>query len=851
MDSYCHALELLYSGLKSSANGLSSKEAQARLAKYGHNAIAEKDRRQWLDILRVQLTSPLLLLLFAAAIIAGAFGEVIDALIIMLAIALSAALGFWQEYKSEKVLSHLKSLISNNAVALRDGDKSQIDSRNLVLGDIIYVGEGDIVPADVRIIESSGILVDESVLTGESAPVSKGAASPSKACTQPQSIKNGLFMGTTIVGGQAACMVVACGADTFFGKTVSIFSSKIPHSDFENQMEHFGKMLIWIVFVLTAFVFATNFLLQHGENPFIDSALFALAIAVGIAPEALPAVVSISLAQGSMALARHKVVVKKLIAIEDLGDMDVLCTDKTGTLTLELELEKFIDLDEKDSHDVLKYALVCNTSYGRKKLAGNSVDVAIRKYALSHRINYSSIKKLCEIPFDFERRRMGAIAIDGKKRILIVKGGTESVLSACSKIRAAGRTISKKSSQAKEIIQASRLYSSMGYTTLAVAYKEISKKAKYTSRDEGGLTLIGFLLLKNPPKPTVKNTLLRLEKLNVALKILTGDSGLVAQKLCNDLGMKILGDEVILGDEIGRLGKKELLLLVEKHNVFARLSPSQKMKIIEALKANGHVVGYLGDGINDAPALRCADVGISVNNAADVAKGASHIVLLQKSLAVICDGIEGGRRIFSNIIKYILNTMSANQGNMLTVAIASIFLPFLPMLPIQILLLNIISDIPMLAISSDNADKHALVSAQKWSNSFILKFMAFFGVISAVFDGIFLYLVYVMFNSAAPEVRTGWYLYSILSEILILFSLRTRLFAFSSSPSKWLILFALGTSLLAIGSVYYAPFALLFEFVPLSVPVLLAVVGSLVAYFIATEALKPVFYRFVARGAGI
>ena len=835
-------IEDVYAELQSSAEGLTTKEAEERLKKFGSNVVPEKDKRTTLDLILSQFTSPLVLILIAASLISAYLGDIFDTLIIVLIVVLSATFGFIQEYKSEKVLSELKKYFSHYAVALRNGEKIQIDSKVLVPGDIIYVRLGDILPADARVIETDGIAVNESVLTGESANVEKKPMAIASAAT-PQDIRNGLFMGTTVTEGYAKAIILTTGENTFFGKTAAIFSSKVPESDFQLGIRKFGNLLIRVIVIITMVVFIVNYLLKHGEkNPLIESALFALAIAVGIAPEALPAIITITLSNGSLALAKKKVVTKKLAAIEDLGNMDVLCTDKTGTLTEELKVEKYVDLDKKDNRDVLEYAVLCNAAVGTTHFRGNSVDVAIKRYAKQNKVNVLRFTKMQEIPFDFTRRRMAQVVKEGKKTILIVKGSTESILSSCTHIQMESVCYNMKEKES-EVTKLSKDYGLSGYTTIGIAYKEIKPKKSYSKDDENGLTFLGFLLLGNPPKQSVKPTLDRLRLLNVRLKVLTGDDPLVTQHLCESIGFAPSEGKIMAGSEFAAIPDDKLSETVERFDVFARVTPEQKLRIIETLRKNGHVVGYLGDGINDAPSLRTADVGISVDTAADVAKGASHIILLQKSLGAVADGVEGGRKIFGNITKYILNTMSANQGNMITVALSSFFLPFIPLLPSQILLNNLLSDMPLVSISSDNVDKTFTRKPQKWDIKFISKFMLFFGVISTIFDLIFIYLAYFVMGLDIATFRTAWFLESILSEIMIVFSLRTHLPFFKSMPSSLLIGSSIAISLISVGILYFQPISSIFEFVPLRTTVLGMIALVLVGYFTINEIGKRIFFK--------
>lgn len=831
-------------------SGLGAAEARERLHAQGYNELPDKDKKAWHDILFSQFASPLLLILIFAAIVSGFLGDVFDTAIIIVIVAASVLLGFVQEYKSEKALSALKRYYSYKAVVLRGGEKMQIDARELVVGDVVFVRLGDIVPADMRILETTGITLDESVLTGESRPVSKSAKDGKFSPSNPQGIPNGLFMGTTVVDGYAKAIVVATGAQTYFGKTASVFSAKVPESDFQIGIRKFGSMLVRIIVVLTILVFFANYGLGHGDkNPLVDSALFALAIAIGIAPEALPAIITVTLASGSMRMAKKSVIIKKLAAIEDLGNMDVLCTDKTGTLTEEgIHVESYVDLDRRDSHDVFEYAFLCNAAVGTKPVRGSPIDVAIRKYGLQHRIDVARFRKLGDIDFDFQRRRMGVVVREGKKTMLIVKGEPESVLSCCSKARMSDREYAASAKKA-ELRKMIAIYNRDGMSTIAVAYREMRPKGSYSPKDETGLTFVGFILLSNPPKAAAAGALARFARLGVRLKVLTGDDALVTMKIASLVGFRPAGGRVLLGSELEKMGPAELAKAAEEVDVFARVTPQQKLQIVEALRAGGHVVGFLGDGINDAPALRTADVGISVDTAADVAKEASHVILLTKSLNAVCDGVEEGRKIFGNITKYILNTMSANQGNMITLMLSSFFLPFLPLLPSQVLLNNLMSDLPLLSVASDNVDASQVRRPRKWNMGMILRFMVFFGLISTLFDLALICIMHFAMHVEVDAFRTAWFLESVLSEMIIVFALRTHLPFFRSMPSGLLLGMSVAACLASVGVIYFAPIADAFHFVPLDAPVLLLIGGILAAYFAATEIGKVFYFSRIEKEA--
>ncbi len=835
-------IEELYKQFSTSEKGLTDSEAKLRLKQYGPNIIPDKDRREWTDILVSQLSSPFLLILISAAVLSAFMGESSDTLIIFLVILASVALGFFQEYKSEKILAELKKHFSYHAGIIRNSERAQIDSHELVPGDIVTVGLGDIVPADIRLISTQNLILNESVITGESREVKKEPAKILPENSAPHQLSNFLFMGSTAVSGYGMGIVVATGPETFFGRTAAQFSAKVPESEFQTGIRKFGTMLTRVIFAMTLFVFIVNFGLGHGgANPLADSALFALALAVGIAPEALPVIITIALSTGSAHLAKKKVIVKKLAAIEDLGNMDTLCTDKTGTLTDEaLRFAKYVDLDKKDSRDVFEYSFLCNSAVGSKKIRGNPIDSAIRKHGLEMKLDVSRFSKIEEIQFDFERRRMGQVVEEGGKRFLIVKGASESILSVCGKARTSSKEvpISKFEKEAKKMVLG---YSNEGLSTIAVAYKEIGKKKEYSKEDEEGLILLGFVLFNNPPKATTKQTFDRLKSLNVNLKILTGDDPIIAKNLCEQIGIPLVEGRVVSGSELSKMSGEEFNDTAEKYNLFARVTPDQKLAIVEALRGNNHVVGFLGDGINDAPAIRTADVGISVDSAADVAKGASHIILMRKSLNVVADGVEEGRRIFGNIMKYINITMSANNGNMITVALSSLFLPFLPLLPVQILLINLVSDLPMIAIATDKVDKSLTRQPRRWDTDLILKFMLFFGLISTLFDLILIWLLNYHFQVDVDTFRTAWFMMSIFTEILVIFSLRTYLPFFRSMPSTLLTLSCIGAFAVTFAAVYIPVFAAPFSLIPLSPFVLSICIGVLLLYFFTNELFKPLF----------
>lgn len=814
--------------------GLSGKELLRRQKFYGKNIIPEKGHRTMFDLFISQFNNAFILILFVASIIAFFLGEITDAVTIIAILLLSSLLGFYQEYKSENALKELKRYISRRTLVIRDGTETDINAADLVPGDIILLHIGNIVPADIRLLKTEDLKTDESSITGESREVEKNASVLDKNNPSVHELSNYALMGTTISYGYARGIVIATGTETYFGKTATLLGAKIPESEFQIGLKNFSSMILNVIIVFTLIVFASNVFLNRG---LLESLLFALAVAVGIAPEILPIITTVSLSNGALDMARKKVVVKKLATIEDIGNMDILCMDKTGTLTEPgMVLEGINTEGKKAENDTLLYSILCNDAHVKgKKMAGNIFDVAIMNYAHGkNEIGESGkYERVDDIEFDFERKRMGVVVKKDDALMLITKGEPESVLSVCS------GTKSQKDINSKKV----RGFAEQGYSVLAIATKEVKKKNDYTKEDEANLVLQGFLLFKSIPSKTATKSIAELRELGVLPYLLTGDDPSVTEKLCKDVKLEINGGQIITGKDIEKMDDEKLCETVNKYNVFARVAPAQKVKIIEALRKNGHIVGFLGDGVNDAPALRLADVGISVNTALDVAREAADIILLNKSLEVIAEGVKGGRKTFGNITKYVLNTISANYGNMFTIVIASFFLPFIPLLPSQILLNNFISDIPLLTISTDNVDEDFIKKPKRWNVKLISHFMIYFGLISTIFDiitiGVFLYI----FGVSVALFRTLWFLESSLSEIFVTFIIRTKLPFYRSMPSRLLITSSLFVAIFCVIIVSLPVIGNYFEFVPPS-PEQLAIAGGIVlGYCLVTEAVKHFFFK--------
>jgi Mg2+-importing ATPase len=841
-DHFLKIKEILPELNTSEENGLSEFEVRERFERFGQNIIPRKKIRSAFEIIYAQFKSPLISILIGASIVAAILGDVTEAMIILFIVSINSILGFIQEYKSEKAAEKLLNYISFKAKVIRDGKVTEIDTRNLVVGDIVILSIGDIVPADILLLKADNLHINESVLTGESYPVHKNKISDRNNLALFTN-KNIAFMGTNITEGSGKGIVFATGKNTEFARIASILNVKVPETDFQKNISKFGNFLLKIVLLGTFAVFLINTIL--GRDIF-DSFLFALALAVGIVPESLPIIVTITLSRGALFLAKKKVIVKKLISIEDLGNMDILCTDKTGTLTeSRIKLQEFVDINNRADEKLVVYSLLCNSAILYKdKVTGNPIDVAIWEYAKIWKYPIEKMKnyeKIQEITFDYKRRRMSTVVRFNNKYFMIVKGSPESVLEVSSHVISNNVKV-KIDSYYKKIKQTYEEFGRRGYRVIAVAIKEILKKENYNIQDERDLCFLGFLTFIDPPKKTAREALYTLNKLGVRIKILTGDNPLVTKEVANKCGLKVEDEDIILGTDLEKMNKEELKKVVEEKTVFARITPEQKYQIILALHENGHVVGFLGDGVNDAPALRAADVGISVDSGTDIAKDAADIILLKKGLMIIADGIMEGRKIFANITKYILNTISANIGNMTTVGIASVILNFIPLLPSQILLTNFLSDLPLLSISTDNVDEEELVRPKRFSIKFIANFSLVFGGISVIFDILTLGVLKYVWSLGEAMIRTGWFIESCLSEIFVTFAIRTKKLFFKSAPSKILLYTSLIVSLIAIYLVY-SPINYLFEFTPLESKFFFFIILILLTYFLLAESTKTIFYK--------
>ena len=813
--------------LGSSAEGLPEDEAARRLRAVGPNAV-RSHRARALPVLMNQLRSPLLVLLAATALASAFLGQASDAVIIGIILLASVGLGFANEYKAAKTAEALHSSVRHSCIVLRDGHPRTADVTDLVPGDVVDLQIGQVVPADLRLLAAAGLECDESVLTGESLPAEKSPAPVLEGTTLAE-LSSCALMGAVVRAGSATGVVVATGGQAEFGRIALGLGERQPETEFQAGLRKFSMLLVQVAGVLTAAIFVINVALHR---PVIDALLFSLAIAVGISPQLLPAVVSTSLTAGSRQLARRKVLVKRLVCIEDLGDIDVLFTDKTGTLTEgSLRFMRSVGPGGAADDEPFLLGLLCNEAVVENGHAagGNPLDVALwdSPAARGQRAALAGYHRLATLPFDHERRLVSVLTEDDHgNRVIITKGAPEELLERCAEVPATAR----KALQAEF---------AAGNRVIAVATRQAPGQSVITLADEQRLTFRGILVFLDPPKPTARAALRRLAGLGVTVKVLTGDNAAVAAKVCADLG---LPGQVATGADIDRAGV-QLGSLLARTAVFARVSPEHKAQIVREQRRTGAGVAFLGDGVNDAIALHAADVGISVDSATDVAKDAADVLLLEKNLDVLADGVIGGRRIFANTIKYVLMGTSSNFGNMFSAAAASLFLTFLPMLPSQILLNNLLYDTSQLAIPTDEVDPEQVEAPTRWDVSFIRKFMLFFGPISSVFDFITFGVMLWVFHAGPALFRSGWFVESLATQTLVIFAIRTRRIPFfRSRPSMPLLLAAL--AVVTIGAVLPAtPLGHLLGFQPLPGLFFLALTLMVISYLALIELGKYWFYR--------
>ncbi|MEM4054748.1 MAG: magnesium-translocating P-type ATPase [Desulfurococcaceae archaeon] len=827
-------VEKLLSRLKSSMNGLSSEEAERRLRVFGYNEFARRKKRATVINFLSHFKSPLIIILLIAGLISGFLGEVVDTAIIFTIVTFSVVLDFYQESEAEKAAEILKHRVATTATVLRDGTRREVRLAEIVPGDIIFLSAGDIVPADARVISAKDLFVDQSALTGESFPVEKTSELLKSSDLPITEWRNYLFMGTSVVSGTATAVVVKTGSLTEYGKIVKRLVERKVETEFQRGIRSFTYMIMQVTFLLVIFVFFINALYKRSV---LDSLLFAVALAVGLTPELLPMIVSINLSKGAVSMAKKGVIVKRLESIQNFGNMDVLCTDKTGTLTENrIKLVLHVDLNGVENDKVLLYSYL--NSYYQTGLK-SPLDEAILRFK---EIDVKDYRKVDEVPFDFVRKRLSIVVEHQNQRFMITKGAPEEVTKVCSYYEVGGVIADIMDEVRRKIEQKYVELSAEGYRVLAVAYKRLREvKPVYTANDEKEMVFLGFVAFLDPPKETAKEALQLLKNAGIELKILTGDNELVTRKVCEYLGFDI--KKVVTGSEIAQMHDDALTRVVEEANVFCRLTPAQKNRIINALRSNGHVVGFLGDGINDAPSLKSADVGISVENAVDVAKESADIILLQNDLRVLHNGVLEGRKTFGNTMKYILMAISSNFGNMFSVAGASLFLPFLPMLPIQILLNNMLYDFSQSVIPMDEVDREYIEKPKKWDIHFVRQFMVCFGPVSSLFDFLTFFIMLFIFNASEPLFQTAWFIESLTSQTLVIFAIRTKESPFwKSKPSRLLLLSSIAVIATAL-ILPYTPLGGIFRFVKPPPTFYIALVAILGAYMALVEIIKSWFYK--------
>jgi Mg2+-importing ATPase len=806
------------------APGLTSSEARRLLEQLGPNEVEAGRRFQNLRTLLTFASSPLVLILLAASIISGLLGEIVNAVLISLMILLSIGLDFFQVFRSEKASSKLRDLISPTTTVWRDGRQAEIPVREVVPGDLLDVRAGDLIPADATLQQATTLNLDEAALTGESLPVEKRPGDQ-------------LFAGTSVVSGVGQAIVTATGARTQFGAIARALVERAPPSEFELGVRRFGFLIMRTVLGLVLFVFLVNALFRREP---LESFLFALALAVGLTPEFLPMIITVTLGEGALRMARERVIVRRLAAIENLGSMDVLCSDKTGTLTRGVvTLQRHVDVAGRESEDVLRWACVNSALESGVR---SPLDTAI--LAHEHPAIDQFVKR-AELPLDFERRRVSVLAEGPDGLWIITKGAPESLLPICSKVDQGQDSVPLASELLGVAQQTADRLSQDGFHLLAIARKPVPpERTTLTAADEADLVLCGFAAFLDPPDPTVRDTLDHLSESGVDIKVLTGDGALIARTVCAQVG--IPAERIVLGDELARMSDDALASVVERTDVFARVSPSQKLRVIRALKRNRHVVGYLGDGINDAPSLHAADVGISVANGVDVARAAADVILLEKSLAALHRGILEGRKSFGNITKYVLMGTSSNFGNMLSMAAASAFLPFLPLLPAQILLNNFLYDFSQLTIPTDNVDPEYTTEPHRWDTGLIQRFMFGLGPISSIYDFLTFAILLNLFHAGPELFRAGWFIESLATQTLVIFVIRTARNPLRSRPSMALIVSVVGSVLVGL-AVISSPLGAVIGFAPLPATFFGVLVLLTATYLLLVEALKRRFMPAASR----
>lgn len=824
----------ILNNLDTRTKGLSSQEAKDRIDKLGENIFEDKKSTSKFMIFISQFKNPITMILIFAAFLSIFLHDYSDGVIILTIIMISALLSYRNESKASDAVKKLLSTVSVTSAVLRDGKFQEINNSKLTVGDIISVNTGDMIPADCLLLESNSLEMDESSLTGETFPVEK-ISGKVPSSTVLSKIKNSLWMGTHVVSGSGKAVIVNLAKDSEFGKITSALSSKDLDTDFEKGIKNFGNLILHVTTVLIGLIFIFNIVL---DKPFLESFMFALALSVGLTPQMLPAIISVNLSKGAKRMSKQGVIVKKLNSIENFGSMTIMCSDKTGTITEgKIKLNSAINFKGEKSETLKTLAAI--NSYFQEGYK-NPIDQAILKDCKK---KFSGYKKLFEIPYSFENKLLSVVVkSDGEfsnKNMMITKGALENIIEVCDRYEKSDKSIGSLGEVKAEILSLFNSYSSKGFRVLGLAYKNIAG-IDFENEKAEGLIFKGLLVFVDPLKDNIKDVIKRMNNLGVSLKMITGDNRLIAKNVGSQIGLD--PDKIIVGEEldshsISQLGKK-----VSNIDIFAEISPNQKEKIILAYKQRGEIVGYMGDGINDSPAIKAADVGISVNTAADTAKDAASIVLLKNSLKVLVSGIKEGRRTFINTLKYIFVATSANFGNMFSMAGASVFLKFLPLLPKQILLTNLLTDLPSLQIASDSVDEDWLKKPVKWDMKFIKRFMIIFGITSSVFDYITFVVLLLVFNADEKFFQTGWMLESVISAVMVMLVVRTARPFLKSKPSKKLFFAIVGIVAVLI-AIAYSPINSYFGLISLPIEAFALLLATSLLYAMTAELLKKNFYK--------
>ncbi len=817
--------------LQTTSQGLTGDEARKRLATYGANVLKPEKKTGTFTLLLAQFTSPIILILIFAAILSFFLRDPVNSLIILAIVLISGLLSFWQERGATDAVEKLLATVRIKADVLRDGEQKETPIEEVVPGDIVVLTAGDIVPGDCLILESKDLFVDEATLTGETYPGEKASGIvPADAPLSQRT--NALFLGTHVVSGTAEVVVVYTGKETEFGKISQRLKLRPPETEFERGVRRFGYLLMEVTLVLVIAIFAINVYLAR---PVLDSFLFALALAVGLTPQLLPAIISVNLAQGAKRMAAAKVIVKRLASIENFGSMNVLCSDKTGTLTEGLvRVHSTFDVEGNESEKVLFYAYV-NACYETGFM--NPIDEAIR----THRpFDVSGYRKLDEVPYDFIRKRLSILVSKDGGHLMVTKGALQNILAVCSSAELPQGTIVDLAAVLEQIQEHFEGFSAKGFRTLGIAYRDVGSDLIINKDYEVGMTFLGFITFFDPPKSRIVETIGRMKRLGISLKVITGDNRLIAANVGQQVGLSNL--QVLTAQDLHNISDEALLQRVRNTDIFAEVEPNQKERILLAIRKAGNVVGYLGDGINDGSALHAADVGISIDSAVDVAKEAADIVLLEKDLGVLVEGVGEGRTTFANTLKYVFMATSANFGNMFSMAGASLFLTFLPLLPNQILLTNLLTDLPEMTIATDSVDSELVEKPRRWDIKFIQNFMITFGLLSSIFDYLTFGALLFILQATIGQFRTGWFLESVISASSIVLIVRTRKPFFKSKPGHHLLIVTI--LVMCVTLVFpFTPLGEVFGFKPLPISFLL-LLGMIVAlYASGAEIAKMAFYK--------